>query len=128
MRTQCSKCGAAGPFYASQNHASYCIPCYQATARARYAKQRAAILAAAKALRFRRILALPRAARTRRQQKQVLDSQAPPGKKVCAFCWLAKFPGHFATDKNRDRRDSYCRACRHMLDTQRHQARRKKQA
>jgi hypothetical protein len=126
MTTSCSKCGGPGPFYASQPARSYCIPCHLAVARTRYAQQHTAILAAARALRLRRVLATPVHLRTRRQHKRLLDAEAPPGKKVCAYCWLAKWPAFFRLlARSGDGRDYYCRACRHMLDIGRHASRKK---
>jgi hypothetical protein len=120
MRTRCAKCNAPGPFYASQARPCYCIPCQKAITLARYAERRADIRATDTARRLRRILNTPAHQRTRREQKRLLDQNAPPGKKVCAYCWLSKWPGLFGPMKNsRDGRDSYCRACRRILDAQR---------
>jgi hypothetical protein len=81
-------------------------------------------------LRFRRLLAIPLHQRTRRQQKQVLDHAAPPGKKVCAYCWLALWPGLFPPAKAaKDGRDSYCRSCRRVMDSlRRHKERQTRKA
>jgi hypothetical protein len=125
MRAACCKCASPGPFYASQS-SSYCIPCHKAAARKRYAEQHLAINAAAKARRWRQLLATPVHRRTRRQHKRLLDAAAPPGKKVCAYCWLAKWPALFPPlAQTRDGRDYYCRACRRLLDHGRHASRKK---
>lgn len=126
MRTHCAKCGRPGPFYASQARACYCIPCHKAAVLARYTQRRTAILAAAVIQRQQRRLQVPPHLRTRRQQKALLDAAAPPGKKICAYCWLPKWPALFPHGKTPDGRDYYCRACRRIKDAQRRWAKRRK--
>jgi hypothetical protein len=126
MSHRCPRCASSGPFYDSQPARGYCIPCQKAVTRARYARQHATINATAAARRWQRLLATPPEARTRRQHKRLLDAAAPPGKKVCAYCWLTKWPTAFPPAKTRDGRDYYCRGCRRFLDHARHHAARKK--